>query len=759
MAGYDILHKTGRSCPWSHLSRPVSAEWEVQYLSTGPFSASRLFNTSNFKLHLIPADDKNQSNSIMANSSDNVQLGTSGFPFPITPPKPKPIVIGLYGIQGAGKTHLLNHLKDKLGEDLFSYYDGSDVIQEIVDGKVEGFKKVDGGMDSFKNMSGLEKGHIRGLAIDTIVTRAAESGKIAIVTGHLMFGEEGKKWDVIWTPNDGEAYTHIINLNVDAKFVHEQREEDETGKRERGYLSIDRLHKLQQAELAQLRKICPENNILLAVVSGNPKEDEFYQQVSLLVKDFQHHNEKTNEAKALSKLDEIVQSRQDKLETMLVLDADKTLAAQDTGLMFYDEFEQVNFPLQALFSGPLRYTHNAFRQAMLLYEENANDQEFESLCRSVASKVTMYPEFVALLMAVEKEDHIGAVVVTCGLRQVWEFVLKDNGLSDSVKVIGGSRLEDKIIVTAAVKAAVVKNLRDTRGLYVWAFGDGPLDVRMMRKANQAIVVVGEEGIRSKSMERELRAAIYIDKLLARQVVLPANTPARLDSNKLPVVSLTDESFLKSIVERHPKDKDIDCYFPEELTAKILAAPMRDAKNFGPPLREAHRQVGRYLANRFLPEIIGLEEYAINHVQGAAVTGSRLRNEAKTSIVALMRGGEPMANGVSEAFPLAMFYHAKDPIDFKPEHLFEGGTVVLVDSVINTGKSIWEFVDRVRHLNATIKIVVIAGVVQEKALAKLNSKLVSHDNFLLVALRKSATRFVGSKGTDTGNRLFNTKHLE
>ena len=44
----------------------------------------------------------------------------------------KATVIGTYGIQGTGKTHLLGQLKQELGEENFAYHDGSDMIRELV---------------------------------------------------------------------------------------------------------------------------------------------------------------------------------------------------------------------------------------------------------------------------------------------------------------------------------------------------------------------------------------------------------------------------------------------------------------------------------------------------------------------------------------------------------------------------------------------------------------------------------------------------
>lgn len=263
------------------------------------------------------------------------------------------------------------------------------------------------------------------------------------------------------------------------------------------------------------------------------------------------------------------------------------------------------------------------------------------------------------------------------------------------------------------------------------------------------------------MDRKLTNAIANDGLIAHQVLLPNDVPPRLDITKLPLIDLMDEAFVDSIFcrrigilhGRHATNKS---------SAKLLQTAMRDAANAGPALREAHRRAGQYLATEFLGDIIGLEDHEIQHVQGNKTAGHRLLHEQKTSIVALMRGGEPMAFGVNDAFPLAMFVHARDLEDLKFDKHLEGQeAVVLVDSVINSGKSILGFVQHIRKLHATIRIIVVAGVVQKESMSKgsLLEKLARDDKFSVVALRVSANKYTGKGGTDTGHRLFNTTHSD
>jgi uracil phosphoribosyltransferase len=197
-------------------------------------------------------------------------------------------------------------------------------------------------------------------------------------------------------------------------------------------------------------------------------------------------------------------------------------------------------------------------------------------------------------------------------------------------------------------------------------------------------------------------------------------------------------------------------------ALLLSTLMRDANIAGSALREAHRQAGWYLATQYLSCMVGLEEHAVPHVQGHMTTGYRIRNETKTCIIPLMRGGEPMAFGVSEVLPLATFVHAKQPEDIDVEQLEGISTVVLVDAVVNTGKRIVDFVHHVKRMKPSLLVVIVAGTVHMAAISEsgsLTKPLEGYGSLSVVALRVADNKFTATKGTDTGNRLFNTTHLD
>lgn len=248
-----------------------------------------------------------------------------------------------------------------------------------------------------------------------------------------------------------------------------------------------------------------------------------------------------------------------------------------------------------------------------------------------------------------------------------------------------------------------------------------------------------------------------------QIVLPNSSSPRLNMEKLPIADPTQIGFISSLLNYRPKASSLPIYMPtNKHAAALLATPMRNAGIAGPDLRKAHHQAGWFLSCEVLTRIIGMEACPISHVLGHETTGSRLLHEHKTVIVAVMRAGDPMASGVSEAFPRASHMHASGPDDIQTRHLRGQRRVTLVDSVVNTGKTLVGFVQKIRSLEAELSFVVVAGVVQSECIEHTHStyKTLSNcGNISLVMLRLSTTKFTGSGTTDTGNRLFSTTHLK
>ncbi|KAI5922584.1 uracil phosphoribosyltransferase-domain-containing protein [Camillea tinctor] len=176
---------------------------------------------------------------------------------------------------------------------------------------------------------------------------------------------------------------------------------------------------------------------------------------------------------------------------------------------------------------------------------------------------------------------------------------------------------------------------------------------MLAEADQPIIVVGEEMNRSRTMDGALLKALDRKTLRhPRQVLLPNTASPRLDKTKLPVVGLSDGDLIDLLISRRAHLHVI--HATGKNAAKLLMTPTRDAECAGPDLIKAHRHIGRYLATEYIAELVGVEDYPINHVQGHKTSGYRFCDEQKILIVALMRGGEPMANGVFKVLKRARF---------------------------------------------------------------------------------------------------------
>ncbi|GAB7328304.1 hypothetical protein MBLNU13_g00305t1 [Cladosporium sp. NU13] len=452
------------------------------------------------------------------------------------------------------------------------------------------------------------------------------------------------------------------------------------------------------------------------------------------------------------------------LKTMLVLDADNTLAPYDASTLHWELSASETNPLKDLFKGPLGYSYTAFRQMTELYEQDAErGGKFDEICENAAALIKFHSEMLALLQRTCADKTLGVVIVTCGLKPIWEKVVADLDLSDEVPIIGNGLLSNGYVVTRKAKANIVTRPKHHHKLHVYAIGDSEVDLPMLKKAHQALVVVGPESSRSKSFNAKLQNAIENEGLRARQVLLPPDSTPRLDISKLSMVDL-NEAFAALIIQNH-SFKIYNASANESPAAKLLASSTRNVNVHGLKLQQAHENAGWYLATKYISLAVGVESFDFTTVEGKTTQGHRLVDESKTLVIPLMRGGDPIARGVFNAFPQAMYHHAKKPEEVKPEHVTGKNTIILADWVINTGKGMVEFVKHIReNLTGQMRIVMVAGVVQEEVVGKdgkggvFARELAGIGDVTLVTLRISKNKYKGTGGTDTGHRLFNSTPL-
>lgn len=153
------------------------------------------------------------------------------------------------------------------------------------------------------------------------------------------------------------------------------------------------------------------------------------------------------------------------------------------------------------------------------------------------------------------------------------------------------------------------------------------------------------------------------------------------------------------------------------------------------------------------------ELANTHFKLGQMLGDVLKtvtNEEKTTIVSILRGGLFLSNGIySKVNGHIQLYNDKLESDFKIENSLDD-TVILVDSVINSGDTILKLINKIKENNNIKNIIIVACVIQEEALKKI-------DKYQVLTVRTSKNKFVGAKvskqigdkGPDTSDRLFNT----
>ncbi len=334
---------------------------------------------------------------------------------------------------------------------------------------------VPGGLAAFKVLDEEVKQHYRELAIKKIRDDSAASGKAAVVAGHYMFwDDEAQEFPTpVSTPADWDTYTHIVYLRIPTGVVTQRRRDDT--KRQRPAVSEDHLGRWMQTEHTELQKMCLEHG----------ENNELLDRAEMLLRDFRVHSEAYNLYRAKRELGEqladVARGNAGLWQTALVFDADRTLTEEDTGRMFWDKED----PLKAIFSSHLGYSYTAFRQATLLYEGEASSNcqdDFDQTCNLVADAVKVYPELANLISQAAGKEHVLVVVLTCGPVHVWRKILAR--LGSHIVVIGGGRIADGFVVDPEMKATLVRHIRAAGCPHVWAFGDSPLDLPMLREADE-----------------------------------------------------------------------------------------------------------------------------------------------------------------------------------------------------------------------------------------------------------------------------------
>jgi len=161
-------------------------------------------------------------------------------------------------------------------------------------------------------------------------------------------------------------------------------------------------------------------------------------------------------------------------------------------------------------------------------------------------------------------------------------------------------------------------------------------------------------------------------------------------------------------------------------------------------------------------IMGLQLRLAHYNLGKTLGGSILKHSISSdfSIVIMMRAGLCFASGIADQMEdlgasINMVFIHNDEINPDDLYLLANKKVVIVDAVINTGKSIFRLMEQIPHIDND-NIYIATTVIPAKALNIFEKNQ-------LFTVRTSENIYKGAKvknisngkGPDTGDRLFNT----
>lgn len=128
----------------------------------------------------------------------------------------------------------------------YDYYEGSEVIDSVVDGGLAAFKKLPHG----------DKQRHRASAVGQIGRDACHNGKSALVTGHFILPNDGIDGGLqeLYTEADLETFTHIVYLKVPAEDIRKRCAADV--QRKRALFPAEEMSKWHYAEVERLFHLC-----------------------------------------------------------------------------------------------------------------------------------------------------------------------------------------------------------------------------------------------------------------------------------------------------------------------------------------------------------------------------------------------------------------------------------------------------------------------------------------------------------------------
>lgn len=196
-------------------------------------------------------------------------------------------------------------------------------------------------------------------------------------------------------------------------------------------------------------------------------------------------NKKINEQIIAKKVERIIKNEENK-KVYLIIDGDKTFSESDSTIKFC-EYAEINFDVILGFFKNYNYSFKNFYQVACFYSSIEEKKYTKASVMSV-KHVLLYKELVELIK--KYQEKVAVIVVTAGVRLLWEKILAKNKLK-FVHLLGGNYLkQDEYIIDKRSKGQIVNLLKKNKKK-VLVFGDSLVDEEMLKKADYGFLVVNK----------------------------------------------------------------------------------------------------------------------------------------------------------------------------------------------------------------------------------------------------------------------------
>ncbi|PWY77752.1 hypothetical protein BO83DRAFT_397208 [Aspergillus eucalypticola CBS 122712] len=585
--------------------------------------------------------------------------------------QPRQNLIGIFGLPGSGKTHILNQLRRKLEGGPFSFYEYEEVRKT-----------------SPIHWPAYDR------AFELIRHKCDDAGVTGIATANYMLPDEFNDHPYTTLLDDGtpnRPFTHIMYVNTPVEVAHQRCMED--AEKNLAWCSLDYFRKWADEEIIGLKDTCFDRKIMFTMVDSHdlPK-------IIALIHTFQlDRNEEHNQGIVDQCVDEVVAPWQGQVEKVLVMDCDGVFAPKSEEQTFWEMFYSGESNDKGPRALPMRLPWCGFiddymecRQLSLAYEQAA------------ASVVALYPEIRSFLHRVSKCPRLRIILVTSRLRLLWERVLAQEGLSQSVKIIGSGPLSNGYIVPPKAKEKPIKRLRTVHNLQVWAFGGHGSDEQMLHRAHYSIIL------------RRPDNPGYNELWLSDVALRLKNSKDCIDSTTFHLKELGEPAFLDQLMQHqftlaHATHKGVAKLLHTRMLKSIYFPDQRLEEN-------VYSEAGWYLANEYISEIGGIEEAAIAVSEEPKATGYQLVRESGMLIIPLTGSSHQMGAGIRDVFQKACTLQTDNPEDIDDDHLREIDTVVLVEAVADSADVITRYVNHIHRVKPCLPILVVTGILQAELVA-------------------------------------------